>query len=72
LNEEYILAGHDISIKASIGISMYPDDSEEIDTLFRNADSALYCVKKAGKNTFAYYGVSKDLNICSPAKLHES
>ncbi len=59
LNEKYVLTGRDIPIKASIGISMYPDDSEDIDTLFRYADSALYCVKKAGKNTFAYYGASE-------------
>ena len=56
LNEKYVLAGRDIPIKASIGISVYPDDSEESDALVRHADSALYCVKKAGKNTFAYYG----------------
>jgi diguanylate cyclase (GGDEF)-like protein len=53
--EKCVVAGRELLITISIGISVYPDDSEDIDALFRYADSALYHAKDAGRNTFAYY-----------------
>ncbi len=43
--------GKEIIISASIGISLYPDDSEDIDTLMRLADDAMYQAKHSRKNT---------------------
>lgn len=43
------------SISASIGISIYPQDGLDEDTLLRNADNAMYIAKKMGKNRFHYY-----------------
>ncbi|MBZ0156399.1 MAG: EAL domain-containing protein [Alphaproteobacteria bacterium] len=51
----FLIAGHSLHITASIGISVYPDDSEEIDTLFRFADIAMYYAKELGKNTYRFY-----------------
>ena len=53
--EKCIVDGHELLITISIGISVYPDDSEDIDALFRHADSALYNAKEGGRNTFAFY-----------------
>lgn len=50
----------------SIGISLYPADSESADTLLRQADDAMYEAKNAGKNTFRYYSQSRALDT-SPA-----
>ncbi|WP_052712083.1 putative bifunctional diguanylate cyclase/phosphodiesterase [Domibacillus indicus] len=47
--------GHEVSITPSIGISMYPNDSEEMDTLFSYADSALYTAKEAGRNNYQFF-----------------
>ncbi len=47
--------GHEISITASIGISISPNDGEDSDTLLRNADIAMYRAKELGKNNFQYY-----------------
>jgi len=55
LLEKWLIAGRDFSITASIGISIYPDDSEDIEALFRCADVALYRAKERGRNTFEYY-----------------
>jgi len=58
--EKCVIAGREYSITSSMGISIYPDDSEDIETLFRYADIALYRAKDRGRNTFEYY--DKDLN----------
>jgi len=39
----------------SLGISIYPDDSEHYDTLLEYADKAMYHVKNSGKNNFEFY-----------------
>jgi diguanylate cyclase (GGDEF)-like protein len=51
----YTIAHHLLHIGASIGISVYPDDVEEIDALIRNADMAMYAVKEQGRNSYAYF-----------------
>jgi len=47
--------GLTISITASLGISVFPDDGEDADTLTRNADIAMYRAKEDGKNRFHLY-----------------
>jgi diguanylate cyclase (GGDEF)-like protein len=42
-------------VSASIGITLYPDDAAEIDSLLKNADQALYAAKDAGRNRFSYF-----------------
>jgi diguanylate cyclase (GGDEF)-like protein len=44
------ILGHRISVSASIGLSVYPDHSEDPATLLRNADLAMYRAKRGGKN----------------------
>jgi len=45
----------EVKIEFSMGISVFPDDSENIDQIIMNADMALYHVKNNGKNNFAYF-----------------
>jgi len=61
LREKCIIAGRAFSITTSMGISLFPDDSEDIKMLFRYADIALYRAKDRGRNTFAYYNERLDL-----------
>ncbi|WP_406665246.1 EAL domain-containing protein [Gallaecimonas sp. GXIMD1310] len=49
------LAGHQVSIGASIGIALYPQDSDDQNTLLRYADTAMYHAKSRGRATFQYY-----------------
>lgn len=49
------VVGHEISTSASIGISVYPEDGEDTDTLLKNADIAMYKAKESGKNNFKFY-----------------
>ncbi|WP_373035124.1 EAL domain-containing protein [Sulfurimonas sp.] len=55
LAQKYNLQGHEVFVTCSIGISLYPDDSEDITTLYKNADSALYRAKAQGRNAYQYY-----------------
>lgn len=51
----FILAGKEIVITASIGISIYPTDGQNAETLIKNADTAMYQSKKNGKNNYLFY-----------------
>jgi diguanylate cyclase (GGDEF)-like protein/PAS domain S-box-containing protein len=46
---------HDVAISASAGISVYPEDGTDADTLLRNADLAMYRAKQEGKNTYRFF-----------------
>lgn len=52
------------SIGASIGIAIYPDDSEDADVLLRHADQAMYAAKKKGRNCWHLYG--DQIKIAAP------
>ncbi|MDO9197864.1 MAG: EAL domain-containing protein [Rhodoferax sp.] len=61
------LEGREISLAASIGLSLYPQDGADFDTLLRNADAAMYRAKDAGRGTFCYY--TADMNAHALRKL---
>jgi diguanylate cyclase (GGDEF)-like protein/PAS domain S-box-containing protein len=44
-----------LPITTSVGIAIYPDDGEDIDTLVKNADIAMYKAKKTGRNKYQFY-----------------
>ncbi len=52
LGEPVGVDGHELNTPCSIGISMYPDDGQDFDTLLRKADTAMYNAKEAGRNTY--------------------
>ena len=55
LQRPFYLQSKEVYINVSIGISVFPVDSPDIDTLIRNADMAMYGVKTTGKNGYAFY-----------------
>lgn len=52
------IAEHEVYIGVSIGITVYPDDAEDTDTLIKNADIAMYHAKSLGKNNYQYFSDS--------------
>jgi len=46
---------HDVALSASAGISVYPEDGTDADTLLRNADLAMYRAKQEGKNCYRFF-----------------
>ena len=63
----FTIAGYEFHVTASIGISIYPDDSEEIDTLYRYADIAMYHAKEMGRDAFQFY--NPDINMRSIERM---
>lgn len=55
LTEEYHLGDEVIHASGSIGITLYPTDASDIDTLIKNADQAMYAAKQKGRNCFSYF-----------------
>jgi diguanylate cyclase (GGDEF)-like protein/PAS domain S-box-containing protein len=58
-SEPFKVQGHEIAVSASMGISHYPDDGTDVDTLVVNADKALYRAKELGRGNFQYFNGKK-------------
>lgn len=52
ITEPFMVEGHEIFISGSIGISFYPNDGNDAETLVKNADAAMYRAKEKGRNTY--------------------
>ncbi len=55
LEKPFDLDGHEVYVTFSIGIAISPNDGDSIQTLLKNADTAMYSAKSNGKNNFQYY-----------------
>ncbi len=55
LAEPCVMDGHDLRTSPSIGIGIYPEDGGNIEILMKNADTAMYHAKSAGRNNFQFY-----------------
>ena len=49
------VAGHELTVTPSLGISIYPHDGQDLETLLKNADTAMYRAKDIGRNSFQFY-----------------
>ncbi len=63
LNKKTMFENKEVSICTSIGISLYPDNGEEIEQLMKCADAAMYYAKDKGKNNFQYYKSLLNTNV---------
>ena len=60
LSFAYTIDGIGIHISASIGVTLYPNDNEDAETLLRHADQAMYKAKQRGRDCFHLFDVSLD------------
>ena len=67
LARPFDLDGHETYISASIGITLFPADSEEADALIMNADTAMYRAKEQGRNTYQYF--TREMNERALARM---
>jgi len=54
--EPLSIDGHQLHLSTSIGIAIYPEDAEDMETLIKKSDAAMYYCKGHGRNQFKFYG----------------
>ncbi len=62
------LHGHDIFVTTSIGITVFPEDGENVDTLLKNACVAMHSAKDLGPNRYEFF--EKSLKVASARRLY--
>ena len=55
ITQPYQLGEHQLHVSTSIGVAIYPSDDDDIDTLVKNADIAMYHAKESGRNNFQFF-----------------
>jgi predicted signal transduction protein with EAL and GGDEF domain len=68
ISRPYLVDGRELVVTASIGIAVYPTDGEDVETLLRNAATAMSCAKERGRNRHQFYASS--MNAEASRKLH--
>jgi diguanylate cyclase (GGDEF)-like protein/PAS domain S-box-containing protein len=70
LARPFALEQSETFVSASIGISLYPTDGEDADTLLRNADMAMYRAKKASRNAYRFFTAKMNDRTVRKLQLH--
>jgi diguanylate cyclase (GGDEF)-like protein len=55
VGEPMTIGGQELCITCSAGVSVYPQDGDDVETLLKNADAAMYRAKERGRNNFQFY-----------------
>ena len=71
VSQPYIIQDRSVSITVSVGIGIYPTHGEEVETLMKSADLALYEAKRTGKNDYRI-ATRTDLRVFDAARSHKA
>ena len=63
----FAAAGHELTVTSSLGISIFPQDGRDLETLLKNADAAMYRAKEGGRNAFQFY--ASEMNTATLERL---
>ncbi len=69
MRRPFLIEAHEIFVTASIGISLYPEDGQDCNSLLKYADTAMYHAKNCGKNNAKLYSSSLTMQIMSHVQL---
>jgi diguanylate cyclase (GGDEF)-like protein len=72
LSAPHSIGGQDLHVLGSIGISLYPEDGEDAETLIKSADTAMYHAKENGRNTFQFFKQEMNLKAVDRQLLESS
>jgi diguanylate cyclase (GGDEF)-like protein/PAS domain S-box-containing protein len=53
--ESYLIEQYDLTLTASIGIALYPEDGADLEALSKSADTAMYCAKQEGRQCYRFF-----------------
>lgn len=71
LNQPFQTETRELHITASIGISIFPEDGSDMETLLRHADIAMYRAKESGRNCFNFYESSMSIGAAERLRLEQ-
>lgn len=69
--EAHSILNHDLHISASIGVSVYPDDGSDAETLIKNADTAMYQAKENGRQSYKYFKPAMNVRAVERQSIEE-
>ncbi len=69
LAQPFQVDGHELVIAVSIGVCVYPEDGNDIGTLLRNADTAMYQAKAVGGNTYRFFTAEMNTRVSARVAL---
>jgi diguanylate cyclase (GGDEF)-like protein/PAS domain S-box-containing protein len=72
LGGAFPLGGTEVFVTSSIGITLFPTDSEDLDVLIRNADTAMYRAKDLGRNNYQFYTPEMNAHALEKLSLENS
>jgi diguanylate cyclase (GGDEF)-like protein len=72
LGARYDIEGNELHSTPSIGIALYPEDGEGVDALMKNADTAMYHAKTAGRNNVQFFTASMNAQASERMALENS
>jgi diguanylate cyclase (GGDEF)-like protein/PAS domain S-box-containing protein len=70
--EAHSIDQHDLHITASIGVSIFPDDGGDAETLIKNADTAMYQAKANGRNRYQFFEPAMNVRAVERQSVEES
>jgi diguanylate cyclase (GGDEF)-like protein/PAS domain S-box-containing protein len=70
LARPFRIGGLSLTLSASIGVTLYPSDATDSDTLLRHADQAMYEAKEAGRNRYHFFDPERDQRLRSVREAH--
>jgi len=69
--ECYSIDRHDLHVTASVGVSVYPDDGLDAETLIKNADTAMYQAKESGRQSYEFFKPAMNVRAVERQSLEE-
>jgi EAL domain-containing protein (putative c-di-GMP-specific phosphodiesterase class I) len=67
MTTRFVIQGHSLSIGCSLGVSIFPEDGADSETLIKHADAAMYSAKDGGRNNFQFF--TADMNAQAVERL---
>ena len=70
--EAHSINQHDLHVTTSIGVSVYPDDGRDAETLIKNADTAMYQAKANGRQSYQFFEPAMNVRAVERQSIEES
>ena len=70
--EPHSIDQHDLYVTTCIGVSIYPDDGQDAETLVKNADTAMYQAKETGRESYQFFRSAMNVRAVERQSIEES